>query len=1541
MSDSDDDNLEDTQLNAYIYSWSYCDEDTDEGMRCFIRAYGITTTDGKKDESKKKILDRGYENVYILVENFSPYCYLQLPQVIDNNNFEWNDVNIKFLYDKLSNMCGKKDFKPVTYRLSYKRKLYFANKKPKKVDGKYIDKTFPYLFLTFNSTKALINFGYRLKKPIDVYNIGRNITLKIHEGDYSADPIMKMTAVRKLKLTGWLSLTGKEIRKEKESMFDRELIVTYKNLNPVDIKKIAMPKVMCFDGEMNSKAITAMPNAKLDSDKCFQISCVFSRNTKYNPKNNYYEKILLTLGSPDPIDGTEIRKFKSEGDLLIGFSKLIREENPNVCIGYNIFGFDIEYMYERAKHCMVEKEFLQNSCLLNKPAYIHDRDKWASQAFGKQNIIRFESEGRLFFDLCPFIKRNYKLVNYKLGTVAQHFKVGEKDPLKPKDIFRCYREFTGPSLSRVGFYCVVDSLVTTYIWEKLFLWISVSEESVVNRVPIITLYTKGQQIKMYSQVYEHCMYHNYVVESNGYQSAENEHYTGALVLDAVVGLHNKVVSLDFASLYPSIMISHNIDYSTCVQDDNIPDEDCHVFKWSEHVNCEHDHKHVEKEEKKQARKERIAKNKIEKEKKKEEKEAKKIKKEIDRIRKIVNKNKTKKDEDKTELDFFDETDEDTEHIREQIREKERDKIDEKKMKEKEKEKEDKKLLGTVKIDMDGKKVENAEDQVSSIKKVCGHFKYRFLKHEVSEMGVIPSLLQKLLKQRKDTRKVLKEIVDVKIPEIAKVINEMKMKKDSEKKEEIYKRMEEIKKKEEEMEELETESVVLNKRQLNYKVSANSMYGAMGVKRGYLPFLPGAMCVTYVGRISIGKTVELVVTVYKGKVIYGDSVVKDTGILCKYEKTGNEYITYKCIEEIGDEIKDNKWIPYHGDKEYRKTNLMVWSDKGFTKINKVIRHKTDKKIMRVLTHTGVVDVTEDHSLLTKKGEKISPKDTKIGTELLTYKLPEKHIDYGSKKDEIDMIFIDEKEDKKEEIKNNLNYNVSIGEAFVWGLFWADGSCGTYQTNSGEKNTWAINNQDYKLLEKTKKILEEIEPHFKSFNILETMESSNVYKLVPFQGGTSNSHYHIKNLVLKYRNLMYYSGERTGENKDGPKAYKRIPDVILNAPIEIKKSFMKGYYAGDGDKGSSHRYDNLGKIGSCGLYYLSHSLGYNMSINTRKDKQEVYRMTGSKTKFRKKEEKVKKIYEIKNYNDYVYDLETENHHFSAGIGKLIIHNTDSVMVVFEDSDLKKLGDIARSISEHSTRIFPSPMKLEYEGKIYYKYLLLSKKRYALRICDESGNISPDIESKGIVLSRRDNSKFLKQVYKSTIEHIFDEKSMIEVLSNIVDYINKLFSRFYSYKDFTITKGLTRDDYKVKPAHCILAEKMRSRGIAVQVGSKISYIITTMAGNKYNVRQKDKIEDEDYFAEWKEILRVDFLYLFEKQAIKPIDEVLEAVYQVFRTSEVSFMKQQFQLRRQKEKMVKRIEEFGIPRIVFKEEKEDEEETPIRVSKDKKKVIKLNKKS
>jgi hypothetical protein len=70
-----------------------------------------------------------------------------------------------------------------------------------------------------------------------------------------------------------------------------------------------------------------------------------------------------------------------------------------------------------------------------------------------------------------------------------------------------------------------------------------------------------------------------------------------------------------------------------------------------------------------------------------------------------------------------------------------------------------------------------------------------------------------------------------------------------------------------------------------------------------------------------------------------------------------------------------------EKEYCLSDYQIWSDIGWVDIKKVIRHKCEKKMYRVLTHTGCIDVTEDHSLITENKEPIKPVDLKVGDSLL--------------------------------------------------------------------------------------------------------------------------------------------------------------------------------------------------------------------------------------------------------------------------------------------------------------------------------------------------------------------------------------------------------------------------------------------------------------------------------------------------------------------------------------------------------------------------------
>jgi len=276
----------------------------------------------------------------------------------------------------------------------------------------------------------------------------------------------------------------------------------------------------------------------------------------------------------------------------------------------------------------------------------------------------------------------------------------------------------------------------------------------------------------------------------------------------------------------------------------------------------------------------------------------------------------------------------------------------------------------------------------------------------------------------------------------------------------------------------------------------------------------------------------------------------------------------------------------------------------------------------LTHTGVVTVTEDHSLLRPDGTELTANDIKVGeTKLMIKKLPTLP-------------------EKDYYINNNL---VTPQVAYSLGAFYADGSCGEYNCKSGLKRTWAINKKNVEFLNNCSDSISSFFPNV-TFKILDTMESSHVYKLVA-QGN-------VKTIVASFRKEFY--------NKD---KFKTVPQGILSAPFEVRKSFFEGYYDGDGDKDTNGycRFDTKGKIGAAGLYLLVSSLGYSASVNMRKDKRNIYRITCTKNNQRKSPDIVKKILpiDISEYT-YVYDFETENHHFSAGIGQLVVHNTDLIWV-----------------------------------------------------------------------------------------------------------------------------------------------------------------------------------------------------------------------------------------------------------------------------------------
>lgn len=570
------DNLDNVEI--YVYSWHV---DQEEKHDTFIRAYG---------------LDEHNNNVCVSINGFRPYVYVELP-----NHIDWNLYKHQ-LYSFFDNLVRRNpDFRK---RLVLKRKLYGANLVER--SGCYQYKKFPFLKCSFSSKRDAYYLARDLKKRQTIYGVGTGLQFFVHEQD--ACPRLQLTSLYDLPTAGWIAFRGLRISREEDRFTEGcvEYLVDLsdeRRANTTKLKKSerlisVKPLILSFDLEVNSEDGVTMPKATRPGDAVFQISCVLSR---LGSPIRRCDKYLLSLGNPsEGVVGATVRAFPTEAKLLEGFRDFVKEFNPNCIIGYNIFGFDIPYLIDRTHYKSIYPEWAVQGFPRDR-AGIDREIKWTSSAYKNQEFRFLECEGRLYIDLLPVIQRDFKLDNYKLKTVATHFLNETKDDLDVKGIFKCYREgikdespLAAKYMSVCGKYCMQDSVLVTKLFEKLQLWFGLTEMATISNVPMITLFTKGQQIKVYSTLYKFCLTENIVVISDGYVSKLNERYVGAHVFPPVPGLYESVVPYDFSSLYPSTIIAYNIDYSTFVSDPHIPDAMCHVMEWEDHVGCKHDPKVIKK-----------------------------------------------------------------------------------------------------------------------------------------------------------------------------------------------------------------------------------------------------------------------------------------------------------------------------------------------------------------------------------------------------------------------------------------------------------------------------------------------------------------------------------------------------------------------------------------------------------------------------------------------------------------------------------------------------------------------------------------------------------------------------------------------------------------------------------------------------------------------------------------------------------------------------------------------------------------------------------
>lgn len=195
----------------------------------------------------------------------------------------------------------------------------------------------------------------------------------------------------------------------------------------------------------------------IEGDKVIQIGTTIK---KYG-EDGCFLKHIITLNSCSNIEGSVVEAYNNERDVLLAWTRFIQNLDPDVITGYNIFGFDFAFMWQRAEELDCVDEFAQlgRSKIRDKKSGVYENikksylesKKLSSSALG-DNILKYITmDGRIMMDLLKVVQKDFNLVSYKLDSVAEHF-INDKI----KDIEGNVLEINGVKTLNVGNYITIS-----------------------------------------------------------------------------------------------------------------------------------------------------------------------------------------------------------------------------------------------------------------------------------------------------------------------------------------------------------------------------------------------------------------------------------------------------------------------------------------------------------------------------------------------------------------------------------------------------------------------------------------------------------------------------------------------------------------------------------------------------------------------------------------------------------------------------------------------------------------------------------------------------------------------------------------------------------------------------------------------------------------------------------------------------------------------------------------------------------------------------
>jgi DNA polymerase elongation subunit (family B) len=652
-------------------------EETDNKINSsyVIRCFGVTKTG---------------ISITCKITNFKPFYYIKVPDSFNRVHLHHflKYIESGYMLRNFKNPLAKDNGKYLSSIVERKDLFGFRN-----------GKRYKYVKLVFNNYTSLMKSRYLFKKAITIENVTKKPTkFKLYESNF--EPFMRYCHIKDILMAGWVRLPkGKFKSTQDTSTTQVEVEIDKRDIVSLrEYQDMANFLQASWDIEVYSHDRTFPdPKLKIKRDgeivypnEIFQIATTY----KYTNSSDVLVKHLLTLKRCEPINepNVVVEECKSERELIKRWSEIISKMDPDIFYTYNGDSFDCIYLIERAVLCglasmkqsgskkVYSGHILSNLSRLSiKQAEIKE-EYFSSSAYGDSKFNRIYIPGRLNYDLLIHYKRGMKKYSsYKLDNIASEILKQNKHDVSAKDMFNLYERGLPEDIKKIGLYCLQDTLLLQNLVDKQLILTNIMQLANVTFVPIGFLTTRGQTIKVFSQILRKARQMDFLVPHTNFnedsfsitlkmkepdvftdedigqyieidlglvKNAEGskttrksinakvsevidettvvilsdteifeeyynrklkyrrqEHmvsrlftnddeidssFTGATVLEPVPGMYldDNIAVLDFASLYPTIMISRNLCYSTFVLDDkylNEPDVNYEKIAWNDNI----------------------------------------------------------------------------------------------------------------------------------------------------------------------------------------------------------------------------------------------------------------------------------------------------------------------------------------------------------------------------------------------------------------------------------------------------------------------------------------------------------------------------------------------------------------------------------------------------------------------------------------------------------------------------------------------------------------------------------------------------------------------------------------------------------------------------------------------------------------------------------------------------------------------------------------------------------------------------------------------